>query len=243
MTQAEWLTGSNPSLMLEHLWGRTTDRKMRLLACACCRRIWHLLEDERSRCAVAIAEKHFDSHRADLGRHSAAILAEAAARQLHQQASQLGPRAAVRARSLALAATAAAAVWQRSSLWNQATAAGRAAGQAAAAAAGATKLAARLAGAAGRPASKRERAAQCALLRDVFGNPFAVAVMDLSWLTSTVVAVAQAIYAERAFERMPILADALEDAGCTDQEILAHCRGPGPHVLGCWLLDLLLDKE
>jgi hypothetical protein len=59
----------------------------------------------------------------------------------------------------------------------------------------------------------------------------------------TMVALAQTIYTDRAFDRLPILADALEDAGCTDAEILAHCRGPGPHVRGCWVVDLILGKE
>jgi hypothetical protein len=54
---------------------------------------------------------------------------------------------------------------------------------------------------------------------------------------------AQAVYDKRAFERLPDLADALEEAGCTDAEVLGHLRGPGPHVLGCWLVDLLLGKS
>jgi hypothetical protein len=82
------------------------------------------------------------------------------------------------------------------------------------------------------------------LLRDVFGSPFSQApVIDptwLSWTDGTVDKLARGIYEERAFDRMPILADALEDAGCSDESILAHCRGPGPHIRGCHALDLLL---
>ena len=59
----------------------------------------------------------------------------------------------------------------------------------------------------------------------------------------TVVQLAQVIHNDRAFDRLPILADALEDAGCTDPDTLAHCRGPGPHVRGCWVVDLLLGKS
>jgi len=81
------------------------------------------------------------------------------------------------------------------------------------------------------------------LVREIFGNPLRPAVVDPSWQTSTVVALAQAIYHERAYDRMPILSDALEDAGCTNADILSHCRGPGPHVRGCWVVDLLLGKE
>jgi len=64
-----------------------------------------------------------------------------------------------------------------------------------------------------------------------------------AWLTSTVTSLAQSIYQERAFDRLPILADALEDSGCTNPDILNHCRQPGEHVRGCWVVDLLLGKE
>jgi hypothetical protein len=87
------------------------------------------------------------------------------------------------------------------------------------------------------------RVPQAQLLRDIFGNPFRPITIDPSWLTSTVNALAQTIYHDRTFDQMPGLADALEKAGCANQRILAHCRGPGPHVRGCWALDLLLGKE
>jgi hypothetical protein len=84
------------------------------------------------------------------------------------------------------------------------------------------------------------------LAHDLFGNPFRRAVIDPAWLTwnsKTVAKVAQAIYEDRAFNHMPILADALEEACCTDAALLDHCRQPGEHVRGCWLVDLLLGKE
>ena len=80
------------------------------------------------------------------------------------------------------------------------------------------------------------------LLRDIFGNPFRPVTVNLVWRSASVVSLAQAIYEERAFERLPILGDALEDAGCANADILAHCRGPGPHVRGCWVVDHLLQK-
>jgi len=80
-------------------------------------------------------------------------------------------------------------------------------------------------------------------LRDIFGNPFLPVVFDPSWLTPTVVALANSIYVDRAFDRMPILADALEEAGCDNADILLHCRGDGPHVRGCWVVDAVLGKE
>jgi hypothetical protein len=80
-------------------------------------------------------------------------------------------------------------------------------------------------------------------LRDIFGNPFRPVLLDPAWLSSTVKQLAQTIYEERAFDRLPVLGDALEDAGCTNQDILTHCRQPGIHVRGCWALDLVLAKE
>jgi hypothetical protein len=81
-----------------------------------------------------------------------------------------------------------------------------------------------------------------AFLRDTFGNPFRPVTLDPAWLTSTVLQLATGIYADRAFDRLPILADALQDAGCESADILAHCRGPGPHVRGCWVVDRVLGK-
>jgi hypothetical protein len=87
------------------------------------------------------------------------------------------------------------------------------------------------------------QAAQADLARDILG-PTAVGPSPLkpNWLTSTVVALAKGIYNDRAFDRMPILADALQDAGCEKADILDHCRGPGPHARGCWVVDLVLRK-
>jgi hypothetical protein len=96
-----------------------------------------------------------------------------------------------------------------------------------------------------RAAQERDqaRAYLLALVRDVAGNPFRPAKLVRSWRTPDVVGLADGVYEERAFERMPVLGDALEDAGCADAEVLAHCRGPGPHARACWVLDLLLGKE
>jgi hypothetical protein len=81
------------------------------------------------------------------------------------------------------------------------------------------------------------------IVRDVVGNPFQPVAFDPEWITSTAVALAQGIYASRAFDRLPILADALQDAGCDSEEVLTHCRDAGPHVRGCWVVDLLLGKK
>jgi hypothetical protein len=87
---------------------------------------------------------------------------------------------------------------------------------------------------------KTEQAAQCHDLRCLFGDPFRPVALNRRWLTPVVSALAGAAYDERAYDRLPILADALEDAGCDNAGLLGHLRGPGPHVRGCWALDLLL---
>jgi hypothetical protein len=83
----------------------------------------------------------------------------------------------------------------------------------------------------------------CSLVRDVVANPFRPASFNPSWRTSTAVAIAQGMYESRDFGPMPLLADALQDAGCEASEIIDHCRGPGPHVRGCWVVDGVLDKS
>jgi hypothetical protein len=82
-------------------------------------------------------------------------------------------------------------------------------------------------------------------LRDIVGNPFrpvSVAPALLTWNDGLIVKLAQGIDAEQAFDRLPILADALEEAGCADADILGHLRGPGPHTRGCWVVDWVLGK-
>jgi hypothetical protein len=88
-----------------------------------------------------------------------------------------------------------------------------------------------------------EEKPQSTILRDLFGNPFRPVHSDSRWLTQTVRALVRGVYDDRAFDRLPILADALEDAGCDNADILAHCRQPGEHVRGCWVIDLLLGKS
>jgi hypothetical protein len=91
-----------------------------------------------------------------------------------------------------------------------------------------------------------ESAAQALLLKDIFGNPFRPVIVDPAWLTwhdALLVSMAQQMYESRDFRDMPVLADALEEAGCTNQDILDHCRQPDEHVRGCWVIDALLGKS
>jgi hypothetical protein len=87
---------------------------------------------------------------------------------------------------------------------------------------------------------RSELARQCDLVRCIFGNPFRTVGEGPWWQSDMVRQIAQAIAGEQRFADLPILADALEDAGCTDCEILTHLRAPGPHARGCWPLDLIL---
>jgi hypothetical protein len=89
---------------------------------------------------------------------------------------------------------------------------------------------------------QKEQRLQAEFLRDIIGNPFRPVAVMVSWRTPLADGLATSIHADQAFDRLPILADALEDAGCDNADLLGHLRGPGPHVRGCWALDLLLGK-
>jgi hypothetical protein len=93
------------------------------------------------------------------------------------------------------------------------------------------------------PLHPKHREVALALIGDIFGNPFRPVAFDPAWRTDTAVILARQMYESREFAAMPILADALQDAGCEDESILTHCRGDGPHVRGCWVVDLVLGKE
>ena len=92
-----------------------------------------------------------------------------------------------------------------------------------------------------------EHQARCTLLRDIYFDPTRLQPdyqpIWTTWKDGTIPKLAHAIYDDRAFDAMPILADALEDAGCDNADILRHCREPGEHVRGCWVVDLLLGKQ
>jgi hypothetical protein len=94
---------------------------------------------------------------------------------------------------------------------------------------------------------REESAGQACILRDIFGNPFhpspELPAVVLGWGGRTVTQLAEGIYTEGAFGRLPILADALLDAGCEDERLIQHCQSEGPHVRGCWAVDLLLGKN
>jgi hypothetical protein len=237
MDEKGWLAGVDPEPMIDFLHGRASDRKMRLLAAAITRRVWHLLEDGRSRRAVEVVEddRVEEWREAKAGAHAAA-----GEWNLRLRGCEARQRATIRTR--AMAASAAASVLQGAGVWGVLTPAEKAARDAAYFAAVAIKFTARTSGGAGRPSAKRERAEQCVLLREVVGNPHRPVALDPLWRTPTVARLAEGIYADRAFDRMAYLGDALEEAVCTEPAILAHCRSDAGHVRGCWVVDLLLGR-
>jgi hypothetical protein len=235
MTEAEWLTCPDPLRMLEYLEGRISPRKLRLFACGCCRRLWRVWrfpDDEFARVVIERAERYADGQASDLERMAAAM------QELTAQLSR--PSEGVRSLARIAALNAARAPdFQR---------AGETASYAQNAIA-AWVAPQHLAG----PPEEFPAAAllrrrdwegwgQATLMRDLIGNPFRPVAADPRWQTATVV-LAQAIYDDRAFDRLPVLADALQEAGCLAEDILDHCRDQGPHVGGCWVVDLLLGKE
>ena len=228
MTEAEWLASTDPMMMLyEFMADSLSPRKLRLFAVACCRRVWHLLGDERSRSGVEISERFVDS----LASEAELQVCHVAAWDAYLKATGEVDWTTYSANAnKAAAASAAAAAHHATSPkmnWDAAETVAR--------------------DAAYGVSEDFEKAAQANLLRCIFGSlPFRPVTVNTSWLLwndGTVRKIAQAIDDDRAFDHLPILADALEDAGCNNADILAHCRGPGPHVRGCWVVDLLLGKE
>jgi hypothetical protein len=256
MTEAEWLNCTDPNPMIRFLLGtdhpriqaaeafpncRSSDRKLRLFACACYYRIRHLLPDVRAQVAVEVAEQVADGLKSDNERRRA----EAGVRE-PLDALEYRWRASRGPERISLLPTHEALALAEVILWDQAQ---KAAYYAASNAHLALACIANPSAASSDSGFSRSRAAeervQTALLRCIF-NPLHSVSIDPAWLTwndSTVQKLALAIYVERAFGRLPILADALEEAGCGDEELLAHCRGEGPHVRGCWAVDLILGRE
>jgi hypothetical protein len=219
--------------MIEAVWGRSTDliwmmnrlhsaavqrsrwgrRKLRLFAVACCRAVWDLLSDPRLCSAVRVAERYADG---DATREALAFVHREAEKVVPsgRRNDQADPTTRFRLAALAAAEghsfTAATGAWRAVSARD------------------------------GMPPQNRPF---CDWLRDLIPDPFhrtTGAVEKQQWLNTTVTGLARAAYEDRLFERLPILADALEEAGCDNADLLSHLRGPGPHVRGCWALDLIL---
>jgi hypothetical protein len=240
MDENEWLNAMDPQVMLTFLRGKASDRKLRLFACACVRRVWDLPLDERSRKAVEVAERSADgqaragelarAHKAKITTGTAGGVRLPHTEAVHAVTHATSPGlvegdyyAPAHAAALAAQAEARAVVFNLSAN-NRVTP---------------TRIFYH--------AAEAAQCAQAALLRDIVANPFAtpqpIDSAVLRWNDGTVLRIATRIYEERAFERLPVLADALLDAGCDDEDLISHCRSAGPHVRGCYAVDLILGKE
>jgi hypothetical protein len=205
MTEKEWQTASEPQAMLEFLQtsGKVSERKLRLFAVACSRRVWGLI-DALGQAAVDAAERFADGFAGPEEMRAARLACQGATGQAAWYAAATNP--AIAARNAARSSQAGV----RALIGSEA----------------------------------EELLAQAELARDIFGPlPLRSSSCDPSWLTPGVVKATQTIYDERAFDRLAVLADALVEAGCTTEGLVTHCRQPGEHVRGCWVVDLLLGKE
>jgi len=240
MTESEWLACTDPTPMLEFLHGRSGKRKPLLFLCACYRHVWHLsaAKEGAKRKLIEVVEQFADG-RASREQVIASNRAVARAEQrsgiplLSDTAWEAWP-----AEDLSWEEIVAVAwrtryglacdrgkqarpeidSWKAQSLYHKAWSV--------------TEI--------------EERRRQADLLRDIFGNPYSPITIDPAWLTwhgGVLVSMAQKMYDSRDFTDMPVLADALEEAGCTNPDILGHCRQQGAvHVRGCWVIDCLLAK-
>lgn len=228
MTEAEWLECTDPEKMLVYLRTHVavSERKSRLIACGCCRRLWDRLEGEwqPGRDAIDVVERFLDGSASETKLRAAQrayAVAHHRSNRLLGRDDRLEP---IRYIFPHLSDDCPGYTGP---------------------------MAMHYAAKAARDAIRKkhrgpEYPAQAALFRDILGNPFHPATADpawLSWKDGAIPKLAASIYQERAFDRLPVLADALEKVGCMNVKILAHCRGPGPHVLGCWAVDTLLGKE
>jgi hypothetical protein len=215
VTEADWLACTDPLLMLDELGRQVSRRKARLILCAWAGQSWRLM-DERSRAAVDVAERFADG----LADTSELIDAQNGAQEVWRgievvrRKSSRGEWGAMKAAAVARDAASPSLDLRALKGWARG----------------------------GNGAAKVYRSDR---LRCLFANPFRSVRLDPAWLAwneSTVRQLAEAVYAERAFDRLPVLADALEDAGCSDAELLGHLRSGGEHVRGCWSVDLILGK-
>lgn len=236
MTEAEWLRCTDPLPMLEFIQGKATKRKECLFGVACCLRVAHLFEGRRF-WTLPTGEEWLDQPGSYV--EGTERLAECPTSLRFGEYDDDFPGGYSDEGHATFAADAAlySDHAERASTYASCAAAVTSEGYEEDYAL--DDIAPTL------PGYAVERAAQAELLRCIVGNPFRPVAVDPSWLvwnTGTVPKLARGIYDDRAFDRMPVLRDALEEAGCTDADILNHCRGPGPHVRGCWVVDLLLGK-
>ncbi len=228
MSEEKWLDKeSDPYWLIGELRGTSLPRtkvgrrKLRLFACGCCRLIWSHLSDARLKAAVAAAERFADGSGTATELEAVGTAAHNTIARNSRGFGEDDPDAQLHtAIEMVTSATAAKPL---------------------SAALGMTMFPFPLAGYRGQP--KEANRLMCDLLRDIFGNPFRPVTFTPSWRTDTAVSLARIMYESREFSAMPVLADALQDAGCDNADVLEHCRDVNQsHVRGCWVVDLVLDR-
>jgi hypothetical protein len=248
MTPEQWLASPNPKAMLEAAQARITPRQARFLHLAFCEQAQPLMKNERVQRGLAFLQKHVE-HGLERrrGRRQHIDDTELAVRQTYAGSTQnesvpeqqrrrvqhmlawlvhcaLVCRVGGLIHSSELAAQSVGWTWGMDHVRE-----------------GVSDEQRRTAWGA---AVEQAELAQAEMIREIVGNPFRPVTFEPAWRTSTVLALAQGIYDERAFDRMPILADALQDAGCEHTDILNHCRDEkAGHIRGCWVVDMVLDKK
>jgi hypothetical protein len=224
MNETEWLTCTNPAPMLAHLGNRASGRKLRLYACAWGYALWDRLPDERSRQAVNLAERFADGQATAEELRLAFIVAEQAWNEIPEVRGNRrvrGNKALLGTDTMRWAARLASRF--ASSEWDV-----------------------HRAQFSGWVENSARKFLLANYLRDLFGNPFRPSTLDPGWLTwqgGVIRRLAETIYQDGAFHEMSVLGDALEEAGCQCPEILSHCRQGEGHIRGCWLLDMILNRE
>jgi hypothetical protein len=217
-----WLESTDPRAMLRHLGDAPSDRKLRLFSCACCRRAWVFAKDKRLEPLLLLLEGIADGTVKERRREPARTRSYKLTTARIDDSQQCiawefwrGLQQSFDRRNTDFGESAAAAF-------------GYAAGK----------------GPEFHPAKAAERRRQANVVREIFGNPFHPVAFDPVWRTDTVMTLANQMYAAREFGAAPILADALQDAGCNSAELLHHLRDlSAVHYRGCWVLDLVLGRE
>jgi hypothetical protein len=222
LTEADWLGARAVTApLMNWLRGRGSERQFYLAAAAFARQVEPRMTDERCRALIPLVERFADGLApvAELARAHRRLEAALFDQWTALQRDGLTPAQANKRQAADVTAVRAAAPeggWM------------------------AAINAVKQAEGAGKRAEMGPR--QVAVLHDIFGNPFRPVAVRAAWRTPTVVRLATAIYDEAAFDRLPILGDALEDSGCADLHVLRHCRDPGQHWRGCWVVDQVLAK-
>ena len=217
MTEAEWLVCDNPEVIFELLKRNASSRQARLFAAECFWRLLRVLPDPRQRRAIEVLEEWAEETATQSVRTEAARNARFACFEFPSQIGAEDHQAIDDPHFVGLM------------LYRELVSSSP----------GVHALTAT----SGLADGATEQVRQSELLRDIFGNPFRPVSFSPEWRTSTAVTLASQMYESREFSAMPILADALQDAGCDNTDILEHCRGACPHVRGCWVVDLVLGKQ